>query len=162
VKDRRTLLTGVVLAAFLLAGIYYLGYLELVTSQISRAISGTAGEGGANGLGLLGEQLGWIFVATAFLGSVSLVRKPLSSVFSALATGWLAATLLFFAVDLRTGLEIRYWLQALPLLALFSGAYLSRAFNRGTLGKVAAAAALAYVGFVGMRTLVECMVYRYH
>jgi hypothetical protein len=162
VKDRRRLLTGVVLAAFLLAGIYYLGYLELFTSQIPRAMSGTSGMGGANGLGLLGEQLGWVFVATAFLGSVSLVRKPLSSVFSSLATGWLAATLLFFAIDLRTGLEIRYWLQALPLLSLFSGVYLSRAFERSTLGKAAAVGALAYMAFVGARTIFECMVYRYH
>jgi len=76
--------------------------------------------------------------------------------------GWLGTTLFFFAVDLWTGLEIRYWLQALPLLALFSGAYLSRALSRSVLGKAAAVGALAYLGFIGMRTLFECMVYRYH
>ena len=124
--------------------------------------SGTSEKGGGNGLSLLGEQLGWVFVATAFLGSVALVRKPLSGGFSSLATGWLAATLLFFAIDLRTGLEIRYWLQALPLLSLFSGVYLSRAFERSALGKAAAVGALAYMAFVGVRTIFECMIYRYH
>jgi hypothetical protein len=165
VKDRRAVLTGAVLAAFVVAGIYYLGYWELVTGQVPRALSESAAGGaggGGSGLALLGEQLTWVFLATSFLGCLAFVREPLAGSFSALAFGWLASTLVFFSVDLWTGLEIRYWLQALPLLALFSGAYLSRAFNRGTLGKVAAAAALAYVGFVGMRTLVECMVYRYH
>ena len=59
-------------------------------------------------------------------------------------------------------IEIRYWLQALPLLALFSGLYLSRAFHRALLGKVAASGALAYIGWVGARTLLDVMIYRYH
>lgn len=152
VKERRAFLTVAVLAAFLLAGIYYLGYLELFTSQYGRVVS----EDGAGGsVSLLGEQLGFVFLATAVLGSLSFVRQPL-------AMGWLAATLLFFAIDLLTGLEIRYWLQGLPLLALFSGAYLSRALSRGALGKSAAVGALAYIGFVGVRTLYQSMVYRYH
>ena len=164
VKDLRALLTGAFLASFLLAGIYYLGYLELFTSQLPRALSGSPGVDGANGLALLllGEQLGWVFVATAFLGSLISIRQPLAGGFSTLASGWLATTLFFFAVDLWTGLEIRYWLQAIPLLALFSGLYLSRAFSRSAFGKAAAFAALAYMGFVGIRTLFECMVYRYH
>jgi hypothetical protein len=152
VVDRRTRLTFAVLAAFVLAGIYYLGYLDLVTSQYGRALS-TDGAGAPGAF--LGEQLGYVFLATAALGCVSFVREPL-------AAGWLLATLFFFGVDLWTGLEIRYWLQSLPLLALFSGAYLSRAFDRSALGKAAALAALAYTGFVGIRTLFECMVYRYH
>jgi hypothetical protein len=150
--DRRVPLTVAVLAAFLLAGLYYLGYLELITSQYGRALStDRAGTSTA----FLGEQLGFVFLATAVLGCLSFVREPL-------AAGWLAATLFFFGVDLWTGLEIRYWLQALPLLALFSGAYLSRALDRSALGKAAALGALIYVGLVGMRTLFECMVYRYH
>ena len=155
VRDRRALLTGAVLASFLLTGIYYLGYLELFTSQLSRARSLSPGAAGASGLGFLGEQIGFVFLATAALGSASFLRQPL-------ALGWLGTTLFFFAVDLSTGLEIRYWLQALPLLALFSGAYLSRALSRSVLGKAAAVGALAYLGFIGMRTLFECMVYRYH
>jgi hypothetical protein len=152
VVDRRARLTVAVLAAFVLAGIYYLGYLDLITSQYGRALStDRAGAPGA----FLGEQLGFVFLATAALGCLSFVREPLAS-------GWLLATLFFFGVDLWTGLEIRYWLQALPLLALFSGAYLSRALDRSSLGKAAALGALAYMGFVGMRTLFECMVYRYH
>jgi hypothetical protein len=159
VEDRRAPVTAAVLAAFLSAAVYYLGYLELFTSQYGRAFSGES-SGGISGL--LGEQIGFVFLATAFLGSLSFVREPLGRAFSGVAVGWLGTTLFFLAIDLWTGLEIRYWLQALPLLALFSGAYLSRAFSRSAIGKAAAVAALAYMGFVGMRTLFECMVYRYH
>jgi len=158
VKDRRALVTAAVLAAFLIAAVYYLGYLELFTSQYGRALEGESPGGIA---ALLGEQIGFVFLATAALGSVSFIRQPLGG-FSSLAVGWLATTLFFLAIDVWTGLEIRYWLQALPLLALFSGAYLSRAFSRSAIGKSAALAALAYIGFVGVRTLFECMVYRYH
>ena len=159
VKDRRALVTAAVLAAFLIAAVYYLGYRELFTRQYGRALEGESPWGiGA----LLGEQIGFVFLATAALGSVSFIRQPRGGGFSSLAVGWLATTLFFLAVDVWTGLEIRYWLQALPLLALFSGAYLSRAFSRSAIGKSAALAALAYIGFVGVRTLFECMVYRYH
>ena len=152
VKDRRAPMTAAVLAAFLIAAVYYLGYLELFTSQYGRALGGKSSGGMVS---LLGEQIGFVFLATAALGSVSFLRQPL-------AVGWLGTTLFFLAVDLWTGLEIRYWLQALPLLALFSGAYLSRAFSRSAFGKAAAIAALLFMSFIGMRTLFECMVYRYH
>jgi hypothetical protein len=152
VKDRRALLTIAVASAFVLAGIYYLGYLDLFRSQYGRV---TSVEDPAGVVSLASEQLGFVFLATAFLGSLSFLRQPL-------AAGWLAVTLLFLAVDLATGLEIRYWLQGLPLLALFSGVYLSRAFTRSTLGKAAAVAALIYIGVGGMRTFLDCMIYRYH
>jgi hypothetical protein len=151
VKDRRALSTAAVVGAFVVAGLYYVsGYLELFTSQSGRTLSG-----GGDVTSLPAEQIGFVFLATAMLGSVSFVRMPL-------AMGWVTATVLFFLADLLAGMEIRYWLQALPLLALLSGLYLSRAFSRTLLGKVAAAGALAYIGWVGARTLVDVMISRYH
>ncbi len=146
-------MTGAVLGAFLIAGIYYLGYLDLFTSQYDRAIEGGGVDSGI--AGLVGEQIGYIYLATAALGCLSFLRNRL-------ALCWLLTTLFFLALDLKTALEIRYWLQALPLLALFSGAYLSRALDRSALGKGAAAGAFVYIAFVGLRTMFECMVYRYH
>jgi hypothetical protein len=153
VRDSRRLVTAAVLAAFLAAGLYYLGFLHLLMSQYGRALSPTGMDSGI--VALAGEQLGFVFLLTAVLGSLSFLRARL-------AVGWLAATLLFLALDLVTAIEIRYWLQALPLLALFSGTYLSRAYDRSTLGKAAAIGAAAYIGVIGLRTLFECMVYRYH
>jgi hypothetical protein len=151
VNDRRRLLTAAVVGAFLFAGLYYIsGYLDLFTSQSGRGLSR-----GGDLTSLPAEQIGFVFLATALLGSVSFVRMPL-------AVGWVTASGLFFFADLLAGIEIRYWLQALPLLALFSGLYLSRAFDRALLGKVAAAGALAYIGWVGARTILDVMLYRYH
>ncbi|HEY7819269.1 MAG TPA: hypothetical protein VIG29_13675, partial [Vicinamibacteria bacterium] len=152
VNDRRKAVTAAVLAAFGIAAVYYLGYLDLFTSQYGRALSGEERQGT---LATFAEQVGYVFLATAVLGILSFWRDRL-------ALGWLAVTIFFFAVDLATGLEIRYWLQALPLLALFSGTYLSRAYDRSALGKAASIAAIAYIGLVGLRTIFDCMVYRYH
>jgi hypothetical protein len=154
VRDSRKLVSAAVLAAFLLAGLYYLGYLDLFRSQYARALSPSGSDDGGI-VALASEQLGFVFLLTAILGSLSFRHDRL-------ALGWLAATLLFLALDLATTIEIRYWLQALPLLALFSGTYLSRAFDRSTVGKAAALGAVAYIGVVGLRTILDCMIYRYH
>jgi hypothetical protein len=153
VRDSRKAVTAAVLAAFLIAGLYYLGYRPLFESQYGRALSGSTVDGGT--FAFVGEQIGYVFLATAVLGSLSFLRERL-------ALAWFATTLLFFLLDLASNLEIRYWLQALPLLALFSGAYLSRAFDRSALGKAVAVAAVAYISFGGLRALFEGMVYRYH
>jgi hypothetical protein len=167
VRDERRRLSFALAVAFLAAGLYYLGYLDLVTSQWGRVVSGTgteagSGSGAAEVLTVAGEQLGYVFLATAFLGSLSFLRRPLNGPLSVAAFGWLLVTVLFFALDIATPLEIRYWLQALPILALCSGSYLSRALERGWRGRTAAFAALVYVGFVGLRTLHEIVFFRYH
>jgi hypothetical protein len=165
VRDERWRLTLAIGAAFLAAGLYYLGYLPLVTSQWGRALSGTGGgvESGAGTiLALAGDQLGYVFLATAFLGSLSFVRRPLGGPFFAASFGWLLVTVVFFGLELVTPIEIRYWLQALPLLALFSGAYLSRAFERSLAGKTAAIGAMLYIGLTGLRTLYDAILFRYH
>jgi hypothetical protein len=151
-----------VAAAFLAAGLYYLGYLELFTSQFRRAAEANAGVGAGGAFLLAAEQLGWVFLTTALLGSLPFVRRPLSGAFPAAVTGWLLVTALFLGADLLTPVEIRYWLQALPLLALLSGAYLSRAWDRGVLGKTASAAAFLYMAALGLQALYETMVFRYH
>jgi hypothetical protein len=132
-------LTGVV-AAFLLAGIYYPGIGA--TSQ-TRAVRR---RGRANGLSL-GEQLGFVF-----LGSVSrpnLFARPL------LRDGF--AT---FCSSPRFGRASSSATGSSASAPSFFRRVSLRAWE--SLGKAAALAALAYMGFVGMRTLFECMVYRYH
>jgi hypothetical protein len=165
-RDARKALTIAACGGFLVAGLYYLGYLDLITSQSERALEG--GESSSRVLGLAyrvafaREQLGLVFLAAAFLGSLGFLRRPLASGIHAALSGWFIATLLFLALDLLTALEIRYWLQALPLLALSSGLYLSKAYDRGRIGKLAALAAFVYTSLVGLGTLYESMVARYH
>jgi hypothetical protein len=149
-------------AAFLGAALYYLGYLDLFTSQFGRAAEGNAGPSPGDTLLIAFEQLGFVFLATAILGSLAFVRRPLAGALAAAVSGWLLATALFLGADLLTPLEIRYWLQALPLLALLAGAYLSRAWDRGVLGKTAATAAFLYLTATGLWTLYRTMVFSYH
>jgi hypothetical protein len=149
-------------AAFLAAGLYYLGYLELFTSQFRRAAEGNAGPAAGDTLLIAAEQLGWVLLATAILGSLAFVRRPLAGALAAAVSGWLLVTAFFLGADLVTPLEIRYWLQALPLLAFLAGAYLSRAWDRGVVGKTAATAAFLYMAATGLWTLYRTMVFSYH
>ncbi|HSF18656.1 MAG TPA: hypothetical protein VLK65_24235 [Vicinamibacteria bacterium] len=150
-----------VLLGFVLAGIYYLGYWELVSSQWGRSVEGEASTG-AYDLALVGEQLGWVFCLTSVLGAFPVVRRFRESPFHTAATSWLAVTGVFLVIELVTPIGIRYWLQALPILALLSGRYLSRALDRGRFGKVAAWAAFAYMCVIGLANLREMLLFRYH
>lgn len=169
VKDVRRLTALVVVASFALAGLYYLGYWDLVAGQWERALAGREAGGGA-AIGeklayvadLLGSQVGWVFLATALLGSVAFVRRPLETPFHMTASVWLGTTALFFFVGLVSPIEIRYWLQVLPLLALGSGLYLSRALDRGGVGRIAAIAATLYIAAMGLKELQEIALLRYH
>jgi hypothetical protein len=161
VNDQRKRLTLALTVAALLAGVYYLGYWDLFTSQWDRALerdSATAAAGPRSKL----AELGWVFVVVAALGALALVKRPFSSTYRGAAAIWLGVTVLFAVIDTLSAIEIRYVLQALPVLALFAGAYLSRALERGWRGKTAAIAAIVYIGVLGFRTIYEVLLTRYH
>jgi hypothetical protein len=162
VRDRRVPLAAALLLSFLLAFGYYLGYLDLVTSQWGRAVSAESAVAPGASLALALEQIGAVFLLTSVLGSIAFLRKPFGSPLATTACGWFLVTALFFALSLLTAVEVRYWLQALPVLALFSGVYLSRASERGPVGKTAAIAAIAYIAFDGLSTLYQSVLFRYH
>ena len=169
VKDVRRLTALVVAATGLLAAIYYLGYWDLIVSQSDRALTG-GGNGAGPGAGdklaavvdLVGSQIGWVFLVTAILGSAAFLRRPLDGPFQVCASAWLGVTAVFFVAELVSPVEIRYWLQALPLLALGSGLYLSRALGRGGMGRLAAIAAILYIAAIGLGELQEIALVRYH
>ncbi len=161
VKDDRARLTLAVVASFVLAAVYYLGYLELVTSQWDRALS-RGSTGGTGGWQSTVPQFGWVFLVVAALGAWSLATSRRPSPFRATAFVWLGVSILFLVVDLVSAVEIRYALQALPLLALFGGIYLSTALGRGRVGAAAAWAAVVYISVMGARTLHDVVLIRYH
>ncbi len=161
VNDQRKRLTLALMVAALLAGVYYFGYWDLFTSQWDRALereSATVAAGPGSKL----AELGWVFVVVAALGALSLAKRPFSSSFPRAAATWLGVTVVFAVIDTLSAIEIRYVLQALPLLALFAGAYLSKALERGWRGKTAALAAILSVVVLGFRTLYEVLLTRYH
>ena len=69
---------------------------------------------------------------------------------------------MFFLLDLMTALDVRYVLQALPLLALFAGSFLSGAFQRKWSGRLAGTLALGYLMMVGAGNYLYCLLERYH
>ncbi len=103
-----------------------------------------------------------MFAVVALLGAIPIVRKAGSSAFHAAAGAWLGVTAVFLLLDLTTALEVRYVLQVLPLLALFVGSFLSGAFRRGIVDRVAAIAVSGYLAVMGLRSYAYCLLERYH
>ena len=164
VKDDRKRLTIALAVSFVIVGIYYLGYTELVTGQWGRALTGglSGDSGGTGGWRATVSQLGWVFLAVAALGTLSLVKARPATTFRSAALVWLGVSSLFLVIDLASAVEIRYALQALPLLALLGGVYLSGALDRGRVGMAAAWGAILYVGVMGVRTLHDVALVRHH
>lgn len=166
----RSVQTVAVGAALVAGGVYYLGYAPLVVDQWQRALGG--GESGsgaglvaglASSASFLREQIGWVALLAALAGGVTFLRKQwFSSVLHAGITVWIAVTALFFVLDLLTPLEIRYAYQAVPVIALLAGLYLSNAFARGGVGRFAAVSAVVYLSVVALRGVVEATLVRYH
>jgi len=161
VKDDRKALTIALAVSFVIVGMYYLGYAELISDQWGRALTGES-SGGTGGWQTTVSQLGWVFLAVAALGSLSLIKARRATTFRSAALVWLGVSILFLGIDLVSAVEIRYALQALPLLALLGGVYLSSALARGRLGMAAAWAALLYIGVMGVRTLRDVALVHYH
>jgi len=167
-SDRGALAKGIAVS-LVVSGLYYAGYASLVAEQWQRALGGGGGEGASIGeklalnTSLLGEQIGWVVLAAAAGSAVTLLRVGwFASALHGTVTVWIAATGMFFLLDMLSSLQIRYWYQALPLFALLAGSYVSRAFDRGWLGKIAAVLAMAYISWSGASALIESLFYRYH
>ena len=154
------------------ACVYYLGYVDLFSTQWARVLSRDYATGRAPTEGPLAkllfnwaffrEQVGTVFAIVALLGAVPIVRKAGGSTFHAAAAACLGVPGVFFLLDLTTALEVRYVLQVLPLLALFAGGFLSEAFQRGGLGRVAGIAVAGYLAVIGLRDYSYCLIERYH
>jgi hypothetical protein len=165
-------IVGATVGSIVVACAYYSGYAELFTSQWERVLSRdyATGDAGTEGplaklvfnLAFYRQQLGSLFPLVALLGAIPILRKPSASSFHAAATAWIGVTVLFFLLDLTTALEVRYVLQALPLLAIFAGSFLSGALGRGKTGRLAAVLALGYLAVLGLVSYRYCLLERYH
>jgi len=169
---RRKRIVAVVATSFALACIYYLGYAELFFDQWGRAFSSDYATGDQVAEGPLAklafnwaffrEQVGIVFALLALGGAIPILAKSRQTPFHAATTAWLGVTAVFFLLDLTTALEVRYVLQALPLLALFAGRFISSAFQRKWSGRLAGVFALGYLAVVGVGNYLYCLLERYH
>lgn len=155
-----------------IALLYYAGYWGVFSAEAGRLLGREYMSGSREIVGPLAKlafnlpfyqgQLGAVFAALAVLGAVPLLRRALDMPVNAALAAWTVVSGLFLLADLLTSLEVRYLLQAIPLLSLFAGSYLSRAFARGRLGLLAASAALAYIAVGSLASYRECLLIRYH
>jgi hypothetical protein len=169
-QEKRILLA--VGASVLAACVYYLGYMDLFTSQWERVLSREYATGAATTEGpfakllfnwaFFREQVGSVFALIALLGAIPVLRKGARTPFHAVVVAWLGVTGVFFLLDLTTAIEVRYVLQVLPLLALFVGSFLSGALRRGVVGRVAASLAVTYLAVTGLQSYAYCLLERYH
>jgi hypothetical protein len=169
-QEKRILLA--VGASVLVVCLYYLGYMDLFTSQWERVFSRDYATGGAATEGpvakllfnwaFLREQVGSVFALVALLGAIPLLRRAGHTAFHVCVVAWLAVTGVFFLLDLTTALEVRYVLQVLPLLALFVGTFLSGAFRRGIVGRASAITVTVYLAVMGFKSYAYCLLERYH
>ena len=173
-RERRTrLVVAVVTGSVLLALIYYtVGYWELFTDQWERVLTRdyAVGDLGVSdpleklqfNIPIYRQTLGIVFASLALLGALPILRRPGASPLHAASFAWMGVAFLFLILDLTTALEVRYVLQVLPLLALFAGNYLAGVMERGKLGKLATGVVLAYLLFVALTNIHECLLFRYH
>jgi hypothetical protein len=161
-----------VTASVVVACLYYAGYAELFAKQASRLFGREYMTGAREVAGPLAKlafnlpfyagDIGAVFALIALLGAVSLLRRALESPLHGALAVWTVVSSLFLVADLFTSLELRYVLQAAPLLSLFAGSYLSQAFARGWLGRIAGLAACLYLASLGLASYRECLLLRYH
>lgn len=91
-------------------------------------------------------ELGWML---ALPGMLLLRRDLLPRGGTTLLSAWLAAVLLFWVVEIVTGLQVRYLVFLAPLACIFIGSMLARLIERGPAGALAAWGTLALLLVTG-------------
>jgi hypothetical protein len=79
----------------------------------------------------LGIYIGAPVLLFAFLGGAELARRPSPDRLTLTLAGWAASCLAFFVLGIVTPVDMRYYLAALPVLAIAAGAGAAWAWNDG-------------------------------
>jgi hypothetical protein len=118
-------------AAVIAVVLYYAHFGETYRAEFARIGHETATRAADAGGRTISDRLetvpyslallfGWPLVALAIAGAVLRVRRAADSL-SLSASGWIAACLLFLAIGILTPVDMRYYLAAIPALAVFAG-----------------------------------------
>ena len=120
-----------VIAAVIAVVLYYAHFGQTYRAEFARIGHETATRAADAGGRTISDRLtlvpyslamlfGWPLVALAIAGAVLRVRHAADSL-SLSASGWIAACLLFLAIGVLTPVDMRYYLAAIPALAVFAG-----------------------------------------
>ena len=127
-------------AAIVAVAIYYAHFLDTYRSELTRVARETAANASDAGGRTAGDRLaglpyflriniGLPALALAGFGAYRLFRRPAPDTLSLAAGGWAASCLLFLTVGVLTPVDLRYYLAAVPAVAIAAGYGASWAWN---------------------------------
>jgi hypothetical protein len=154
---------GATIAVLFAVGVYYAHFLETYRTEFAR-ISGettsAAADAGGRSIGqrasmvpyYANQYFGLPALVLAAAGAASLWRRGARDRLTLVTAGWAAACLLFLVVGILTPVDMRYYLAALPVVAILASAAATQGWAaRGTI-RVATAVLLVWTAWLGVRT----------
>jgi hypothetical protein len=134
-------------AVVIAIGLYYAHFADTYRSELTRIATGTASaDAGGRGTGARLVSIPrflWICFGTPLLalgawGGLLLWRLGPRDRFTLSVAGWSVACLLFLLLGILTPVEMRYYLAAIPVVAMTAGVAASRAWSAGGVQQLAA------------------------
>ncbi len=157
------LLIATCLAVGLAVALYYAHFGATYRAEFSRIRAETvqtAPDAGGRGIGARARSVpmyvhayfGSGAIALAAAGAWAVYRRRRRDRLTLTAAGWAVACLMFLAVGVLTPVDMRYYLAALPALAVAGAAGAAALWSLRTAGRIAAIALLALVCWTGVIT----------
>ena len=147
----------------LAVAVYYAHFLDTYRTEFTRISSETAAAAADAGGRSIGQRAGMVpyyvneyfavpAVVLAAGGAAYLWRRGARDRLTLAVAGWGAACLLFLVIGILTPVDMRYYLAALPVIALLASAGASSGWAAGGRIRVVTSAVLAWTVWVGVRT----------
>ena len=141
--------------------VYYRHFGDVYRAEWTRISAETAANapdaGGRTAMDRLGDvprQLGLMYglpiLLLAAVGAYRLVARASRDRLALALLGWTASCLLFFAIGIATPVDMRYYLAAIPAVAIAAAAGASWLWTKGSAGRGSAAALLAWAAVIGI------------
>jgi hypothetical protein len=130
---------GAALVAFFAYYAYFMDTYRLELARIGRETAAAAPAAGGRTIAdrlrfvpyALSLNIGAPVMLFAFLGAAQLALRPHVDRLALVLAGWLAACAAFLVIGVLTPIDMRYYLAALPALAIAAGYGAARAWNDG-------------------------------
>ena len=146
--------------------LYYRHFGEIYRAEWARISAETATNapdaGGRTAMDRLADvprQLGLMYglpvVVLAAIGAGRLVVRSLRDRLTLALLGWTLSCLLFFAVGIATPVDMRYYLAAIPAIAIAAAAGASWMWTRSRALRAAAAVLLAWAAMIGVAGVLQ-------
>lgn len=141
--------------------VYYLHFMDTYRVEFARIGHETATAAAAAGNRTIADRargvpygleinVGWPLLALTAVGGWFLWRRNAGDRLTRAIGGWLAACGLFLVVGILTPVDMRYYLAAVPALAIVAAAGAAAAWNKGTAWRLASLALLAWAVVIGV------------